>query len=171
MVQTGACCSLLPIPWHMEYGVSLLHNNVGSAWTTSQCSAIESSCLWRIHHWKWLFVFLIPSKIPLMFFYMCHISSLKRHLTALEQTLANMETVWSQPSHAFLWWCVALKALLIAFRLSFWQVANCVVNLWRWVPLDCGLPILGLSFTLLIWNNLHSHLRDVYLGGGLFLSS
>ena len=41
---------------------------------------------------KKLFVFLTPSGIPRTFFRMRHVGGLNRHHTALEQTLANMET-------------------------------------------------------------------------------
>ena len=35
-----------------------------------------------------------------------------------------------------------------SFMLTFWRLANCVVNLLYGVSLDCGLSVLDLSFSL-----------------------
>ena len=59
---------------------------------------------------------------------MCHVGGSNRHLTALKQTSADMETVYSQLSCAFLKWCWLLQVLLIAILLTFWKVVYCVVN-------------------------------------------
>ena len=38
------------------------------------------------------------------------------------------------------------------------------------VSLDCGLPVLGLSFTHPVWKSLRSHLKSVCFDGGSFLN-
>ena len=41
---------------------------------------------------------------------------------------------------------------------------------WHLVPLDCGQPVLGLSFTLPVWKSLRSHFKSICFGGGSFLN-